>query len=72
MILVVFFEVAHLLSPAPALDVLLSFLPGGQAEMVVIAIVAGSDVAFVVTHHLTRLILVILAAPVIGRWLGPK
>ncbi len=65
-----FIEVAHLLSPAPALDVILSFLPGGQAEMVVIAIVAGSDVAFVVTHHLTRLILVILTAPLVGRWLG--
>jgi len=66
-----FIEAAHLLSPAPALDVILSFLPGGQAEMVVIAIVAGADAAFVVAHHLTRLILVLLAAPVVGRWLGP-
>ncbi|PKP69969.1 MAG: aminopeptidase [Alphaproteobacteria bacterium HGW-Alphaproteobacteria-4] len=65
-----FIELAHLLSPAPALDVILSFLPGGQAEMVVIAIVSGADVAFVVTHHLTRIFLVIFSAPLIGRWLG--
>lgn len=67
-----FIEVAHLLSPAPPLEVILSFLPGGQAEMVVIAIVAGADVAFVVAHHLTRIILVILAAPLVGRWLSKR
>jgi len=62
-----FIAIALQLSPAPALDVVLSFLPGGQAEMVVIAIVSGADVAFVVTHHLTRIFLVILIAPIIGR-----
>ena len=67
-----FIEVAHLISPAPPLEVILSFLPGGQAEMVVIAIVSGADVAFVVAHHLTRIIIVILAAPLVGRWLGKK
>jgi uncharacterized membrane protein AbrB (regulator of aidB expression) len=43
-------------------------VPGGQAEMVMIAIVAGSDVAFVVTHHLLRIVTVILAAPIVARW----
>ena len=66
----VFVEAALLLSHRPALEVLLSFLPGGQAEMAVIAIVAGADVAFVVAHHLTRIFLVILAAPVVARWVG--
>ena len=66
----IFVEAALLLSHRPALEVLLSFLPGGQAEMAVIAIVAGADVAFVVAHHLTRIFLVILAAPVVARWVG--
>jgi membrane AbrB-like protein len=63
----VFIEVALRLSPAGTLDVWLAFLPGGQAEMVIVAIVAGSDVAFVVTHHLLRIVVVILFAPLAAR-----
>lgn len=62
-----FFEVIYLASLAPALDAFLAFLPGGQAEMVVIAIIAGADLAYVVSHHLLRIILVILLAPVVAR-----
>ncbi len=60
-------EVVTLVSDAPFVDILLSFLPGGQAEMAMIAIVAGADVGFVVAHHLTRIFFVILVAPVVGR-----
>lgn len=62
-----FFELIHLTGVAPALDAFLAFLPGGQAEMVVIAIIAGADLAYVVSHHLLRIILVILLAPVVAR-----
>ncbi len=56
---------------APPLDAILAFAPGGQAEMVLLAIIAGTDVAYVVTHHLVRLVIVILGAPVAARWLAP-
>ena len=56
---------------APPLDAILAFAPGGQAEMVLLAIIAGTDVAYVVTHHLLRLVLVILGAPIAARWLAP-
>lgn len=62
-----FFELIHLTGVAPALDAFLAFLPGGQAEMVVIAIIAGADLAYVVSHHLLRVILVILLAPIVAR-----
>lgn len=62
-----FFAAITRLELAPSLDALLAFLPGGQAEMVVIAIIAGSDLAYVVTHHILRIIIVVLFAPVIGR-----
>jgi len=62
------FALVSLLSDAPPLDLLLAFLPGGQAEMAVIAIVAGADVAFVVAHHLLRIFVVILLAPLVARW----
>lgn len=66
----VFIEAMAFLSPAGSLEVILAFLPGGQAEMAIIAIVAGADVAFVVAHHLLRIFVVILAAPYVARWLG--
>ncbi|WP_246831322.1 AbrB family transcriptional regulator [Pseudotabrizicola formosa] len=52
---------------APALNAFLAFLPGTQAEMVVIAIFAGADLAYVVSYHLLRIILVILPAPIVAR-----
>ena len=65
-----FVELALQISGRAPIEILLSFLPGGQAEMAVIAIVAGADVAFVVAHHLLRIFLVILVAPLIARWLA--
>ncbi|MGB5558420.1 MAG: AbrB family transcriptional regulator [Paracoccaceae bacterium] len=64
-----FIELALRLSPAGTLDVWLAFLPGGQAEMAVVALVAGADVAFVVAHHLLRIFVVILSAPFVAKWL---
>lgn len=55
--------------PVPAF---LAFAPGGQAEMTVLAIVTGADLGFVIVHHLTRIVLVIVGAPVAARFLNPK
>ncbi|RMC32416.1 AbrB family transcriptional regulator [Paracoccus alkanivorans] len=63
----VFFEIIVQLGLAPALDAMLAFLPGGQAEMVVIAIIAGADLAYVVSHHLLRIIIVITLAPIVAK-----
>ncbi len=62
-----FFELVYLTGVAPTLDAFLAFLPGGLAEMVVITIIAGADLAYVVMHHLLRVILVIRLAPVVAR-----
>ena len=58
---------AHRLGGAPILDAFLSFAPGGQAEMTVLAIVVGADLGFVVIHHLMRLVVVITGAPIVAR-----
>lgn len=55
---------------APQLEVFLAYLPGGQAEMTVVAIIAGADLSFVVTHHILRIFVVILFAPVVNRMLN--
>lgn len=65
----IFAEAVALSGLAPQLDAFLAFAPGGQSEMAIIAIIAGADLAFVVTHHLLRMILVISFAPLVRRWL---
>lgn len=63
----IFIELVAWLHIAPPLDAFLAFLPGGQAEMVIIAIIAGADLAYVVSHHLLRIIIVIVLSPVAER-----
>lgn len=60
---------AFTLGGTPMLEAFLSFSPGGQAEMTVLAIVAGADLGFIVVHHLTRMILVITGAPIAAKLL---
>jgi hypothetical protein len=65
-----FAEIVVQLGIAGPVEAFLSFAPGGQGEMVVLAIITGADMAFVVTHHLVRLVVVILGAPIFARRLG--
>ena len=62
-----FVEVIHLFSLAPPMEALLAFAPGGQAEMAVLALIAGADMAFVIAHHVLRIVTVIVGAPVAAR-----
>ena len=45
----------------------LAFAPGGLAEMSLIAIAVGADSAFVATHHIIRVILIVGVAPALFR-----
>ena len=65
-----FAELAVYLDLARPLEGFLAFAPGGQAEMTILAIVAGADLSFVVMHHLARIFLVITGAPLAARLLG--
>ena len=62
-----FVEPIVLFDLAPGREALLAFAPGGQAELAVLALVSGADMAFVVAHHLVRLVTVILGAPFAAR-----
>ncbi|HSF95530.1 MAG TPA: AbrB family transcriptional regulator [Thermohalobaculum sp.] len=64
----VFAEIVIWIGAAEPMEAFLAFAPGGQSEMAILAIVAGADLAYVVTHHLVRLIVVILGAPVAARF----
>lgn len=64
---IMFAEFIHLAKLAPAMETILAFAPGGQAELTVLALIVGADMAFVVAHHVLRLFVVILGAPLFAR-----
>ena len=66
---VVFTEIVVLSGLAGPIEGFLAFAPGGQAEMTVLAIVAGADLGYVITHHLTRILIVITGAPIVAKLL---
>lgn len=72
MLAALFTEIVTLAGFAQPVEAFLAYAPGGQAEMTVLAIVAGADLSFVITHHLTRIILVITGAPIAARFLGMR
>ncbi|MEL6126494.1 MAG: AbrB family transcriptional regulator [Pseudomonadota bacterium] len=67
---VIFAEAVLILDLAPPMETLLAFAPGGQAELTVLALIVGADVAFVIAHHVLRIFIVILGAPLFARLFG--
>lgn len=54
------------------LTALLSFTPGGVAEMCLIAIAFDIDPAFVALHHLVRIVILITTAPFAAKWIQAR
>ena len=50
-------------------SVMLAFAPGGLSEMTLIALALGIEPAFVATHHLARICLLVIGAPLAARWI---
>ena len=50
----------------------LAYSPGGLAEMSLIALAIGTDAAFVATHHIVRIFLIVVFAPAVFRLLRRK
>jgi uncharacterized protein len=65
----VFAKIVTLIGLAGPLEGFLAYAPGGQAEMTVLAIVAGADLGFVIVHHVLRVLIVISGAPLVARLL---
>ncbi len=50
----------------------IAFAPGGLAEMTLISLAMGIDIAFVSTHHIVRILFIVVSMSVISRMLfGP-
>lgn len=52
--------------------IVLAFSPGGLAEMSLIALSLGIETAFVATHHVSRIAMIVIAAPLVFKALGVK
>lgn len=52
------------------IEVMLAFVPGGLAEMSLIALALGYDAAYVSLHHAVRIYLIIALAPLVWRLAG--
>lgn len=61
---------AAVLAPLTGMEwtpIILAFAPGGLAEMSVIALSLGIETAFVATHHVARIAMIVIGAPLIFR-----
>ncbi len=56
----------HHLTGMPTNALVLAFAPGGFAEMALVGFALGIDIAFLVTHQLTRYFFVILMIPLVS------
>lgn len=54
----------------PLPNLMLAYAPGGLAEMSLIAIALGFEAAFVASHHILRIFMIVVAAPLVFRALG--
>ncbi len=48
---------------------ILAFSPGGLPEMTLMALALGVDIAFVATHHVVRILIIVTLAPLLFRTL---
>ena len=55
------------MTPAPIQALILSFAPGGFAELAIVAYSLGIDTTFVVGHQIARYLFITFAAPVAFR-----
>lgn len=46
-------------------DVMLAFVPGGLYEITMLSLIFGFDVAFVVTHHASRMLFILFSLPLL-------
>jgi membrane AbrB-like protein len=60
-----------LLTDLPTPELILAYAPGGVVEMSLVSLAMDLDVAFVSTHHIVRIMLVIALAPVVVRLIRP-
>ncbi|GAB2794387.1 AbrB family transcriptional regulator [Halomonas shantousis] len=68
-VLAVFAELIHLTVGVPRDVALLALAPGGIGELAIVAVALNLDPVFVAFHHLLRMLMLMIVAPLWARWL---
>lgn len=63
----IFVLIVHFTLGFPTLSIMLAFMPGGQTESNLIALLVMANVPYITLHHIVRLILIFNLAPIIAR-----
>ena len=63
----IFIAIVYFTLDFSALQILLAFSPGGQAEINLIAILVAANIPYITMHHIVRLIIVFNLAPIFAR-----
>ncbi len=63
----IFVALVHYTLDFPTISILLAFMPGGQTESNLIAILVAANVPYITMHHIVRLIIVFNLAPLFAR-----
>ena len=63
----IFVFVVHYTLEFPMLSILLAFMPGGQTESNLIAILVAANIPYITLHHIVRLTIVFNLAPLFAR-----
>ncbi|TXL76294.1 AbrB family transcriptional regulator [Vineibacter terrae] len=69
MLAVAFAWLGHKLTGLPTDDIILSYAPGGFAEMSLVGLALHADIAMVATHHLFRIFVVVMGGGLLFRTL---
>ncbi|MDR5860714.1 AbrB family transcriptional regulator [Halomonas eurihalina] len=64
--------IGHLLTGYSAAAALLAYMPGGAPELSLVALTLGIDPAFVTTHHLMRISVLVLLLPALLRMMAGR
>ena len=67
-----FAALLHAATELPPAALVLAFAPGGLAEMSLIALALSLETAFVATHHVVRIFIIVVLAPAVFRSLRPS
>lgn len=71
-VLALFAELIHRAVDVPRDVALLALAPGGIGEMAIVAVALDLDPMFVAFHHLLRMVVLMIVAPLWARWLARR
>ncbi|MFV0480993.1 MAG: AbrB family transcriptional regulator [Campylobacteraceae bacterium] len=71
-ICLIFVGIVYYFTDFDLVSIMLAFSPGGQTEMMIIAMVIASNIPYIALHHVTRIFLIMAISPIFAHWLDRK